>query len=177
MFFRSWINVRSKIRKVPFLLRKCTKAKRFHSIRFCKEIICLNEHCWIWMSGVQMYINISPSRKQKLKEEWFYSISMKIHTIIGIYEKTIHPTRYINSQIINRVIPLTRKNILLLFFIKSKKYFLPNPIVWKQFMEKIAKCKKVATMRMRSAKTDWQRRFLTFVSSIFVTFRWDTCDL
>ena len=46
------------------------------------------------MSGVQLYINISPSRKQKLKEEWFYSISMKIHTIIGIYEKTIHPTRY-----------------------------------------------------------------------------------
>ena len=86
-------------------------------------------------------------------------------------------TQDINSQIINRVIPLTRKNYLLLFFIKSKKYFLPNPIVWKQFMEKIAKCKKVATMRMRSAKTDWQRRFLTFVSSIFVTFRWDTCDL
>ena len=45
------------------------------------------------MSGVQLYINISPSRKQKLKEEWFYSISMKIHTIIGIYEKTIHPTQ------------------------------------------------------------------------------------
>ena len=69
------------------------------------------------MSGVQLYINISPSRKQKLKEEWFYSISMKIHTIIGIYEKTIHPTQ--NSQMINGMIPLTRKNHLLLFFIEK----------------------------------------------------------